>query len=203
MRISFDGRTKISPDDSRAKLASLPAGSIVSVDTVTMDSKLFATSVRTSASSNAELNGQVVRYDATRSQLTLRDSISPENVTVRITPNTTVVKEGRNTPAQYLSSGTLVHVWFSASGNRAKRVEVIAQPGNSFTFEGRIIAVDLHSRTLSLSIDADQSLRELVFGALDSNSMALLREGADVDVQAEFDGQRYNVHSVTPAPQRP
>lgn len=203
IRIAFDGRTQISPETSQAKLASLPAGSVVSIDTVTENGKLFAKSVRTSASGSAELNGQVIRYDATRSHLILRDPITPEEVTIRITPNTKVVKQDKSTLAQNLSSGTLVHVLFSAAGNTAQQVEIIAEPGNTFTFEGRIIAVDLHSRVLSLSNATDQSLRELAFGTLDSGSLSLLREGAEVSIQAEFDGQRYNVRSVTPMPQNP
>jgi hypothetical protein len=39
-------------------------------------------------------------------------------------------------------------------------------------------------------------VRELAIGSLDSASLGLLREGADVDIQAEFDGDRYNVRTV-------
>ena len=76
-------------------------------------------------------------------------------------------------------------------------------PGSSFLFEGRIIGVDLRSRSLVLSNDSDHSVRELALGPLDATSLSLLREGADVNVQAEFDGDRYNVRSVTPVSTNP
>jgi hypothetical protein len=39
-------------------------------------------------------------------------------------------------------------------------------------------------------------VRELAIGSLDDASLRLLREGADVSIQAEFDGDRYNVRTV-------
>ena len=113
-----------------------------------------------------------------------------------------MVKRGLSAPLQSMFPGTLVRVWFSAK-NVAKEVEILAEPGNSFTFEGRIIAVDLRSRILSLSNDSDQSLHELAFDSLDSGNFSLLREGADVTIQAEFDGNRYEVRSVALASPSP
>jgi hypothetical protein len=97
----------------------------------------------------------------------------------------------------------LVRVWFSPAQNAANKVEILAERGNSFTFEGRIIAVDLRSHVLSLSNDTDQSVRELAIGSLDANSLALLREGTDVNIQAEFDGERYNVRTIAAAANHP
>ena len=86
----------------------------------------------------------------------------------------------------------LVRVWFSPAQNASKhgadstgsdmanRIEILAERGNSFAFEGRIVSVDLRSGVLALSNDSDQSVRELAIGSLDSSSRSLLREGADV-----------------------
>jgi hypothetical protein len=90
----------------------------------------------------------------------------------------------------------LVQVWFSPAQNAANRIEILAERGNSFTFQGRIVAVDLRSRVVALSNDSDQSVHELTIGSLDSTSLDLLREGADVSIQAEFDGERYNARTV-------
>jgi hypothetical protein len=49
---------------------------------------------------------------------------------------------------------------------------------------------------VALSNDSDQSVHELTIGSLDSTSLDLLREGADVSIQAEFDGERYNARTV-------
>lgn len=200
LRIAFDGRTQLVSENMRTRLTSIPAGSVVSVDTVVDGGTLFARTVRTGPSNAAELSGQVLGYNAAKSRLTLRDPISPDGVSLRVTSSTTVVNQGRPASLSALSPGMLVRVWFSAAQNAANKVEILAEPGNSFTFEGRIIAVDLRSRILALSNDSDQSVRELAIGSLDANGLALLREGADVNIQAEFDGDRYNASTVTLVP---
>jgi hypothetical protein len=198
VRIAFDPRTQFLSENVRTRLTSIPNGSVVSVDTVIDGGKLFALSVRTGPSQATELNGQVMRYDAAKSQLILRDPASPEEgISLRITPSTVVVNQGQSASAQALSPGMLVQVWLSSTQHAANRVEILAAPGNSFSFAGRILAVDLRSRILALSNDSDQSVRELAIGSLDSSSLGLLREGADVSIQAEFDGDCYNVRSVT------
>ena len=196
IRIAFDPRTKLLPENKGAQLSSLPLGTVVAVDTVIENGKLFARSVHTSPANAAELNGQVVRYDAAKSRLILRDPLSPEGTSVPVTSATTVTNQGRPASAQDLSPGMLVRVWFSPAYNAASKVEIFAQRGNSFTFAGRIISVDLRSHVLSLSNDTDQSVRELSIDALNDSTLHLLREGANVSIQAEFDGDRYNVRSV-------
>jgi hypothetical protein len=197
VRIAFDPRTQLVTENARTHLISIPAGSVVSVDTVIDGGKLFALSVRTGPSNAVELNGQVVRYDAAKSQLTVRDPMSPENVSLRITPSTIVVNRGQRALPQALSPGMLVRVQLSPTRNAAKNVEILAESGSSFTFEGRIVAVDLRSRVLAVSNNSDQSVHELAIGSLDDVSLGLLREGADVSIQAEFDGDRYNARTVT------
>jgi hypothetical protein len=199
VRIAFDPQTELisESEDVPTRLTSLPAGSVVSVDTVIDGGKLFALSVRTGPSHEAEMNGQVVRYDAAKSQLTVRDPISPQgSVSLRITPSTIVVNRGQPASPQALFPGMLLQVWFSSTQHAANRIEILAAPGSSFSFSGRIVAVDLRSRVLALSNDSDQSIRELSIGSLDNSSLSFLREGADVSIQAEFDGDRYNVRSV-------
>ena len=209
VRIAFDPRTQLLAENASRGLIALPVGSVVSVDTVINDGKLFARSVRTGTFNPVELNGQVVRYDAAKFLLTVRDPMSPKNVALRITPGTTVVNQGKPAAVETLSPGMLVQVWFSPAQNASKhgadstgsdmanRIEILAERGNSFVFAGRIVAVDLRSGVLALSNDTDQSVRELAISSLDSNSRSLLREGTDVTIHAEFDGERYNVRAVT------
>lgn len=203
IRIAFDPQTQLLPANPGASLASIPAGSVVSVDTVVDGGKLLALNVRTGSSGAAEMNGQVVRYDAAKSRLILRDPLSPGSVVLRITPSTAIVNRGKPASAQTLSAGMLVQVWFTAAQNAASRVEILAERGNSFTFQGRIVAIDLRSRVVALSNDSDQSVHELAIGSLDTNSLGLLREGANVSIQAEFDGERYNARAVTLVPRKP
>jgi hypothetical protein len=203
VRIAFDGQTQFLSNNAQMRLISIPAGSIVSVDTVIDNGKLFARAVRMSGSHAAELEGQVVSYDAAKSQLVLRDNINPEHVSLHVTPSTTVMKQGQPASTQILSAGMLVRVSFSAAQDAADKIEILAEPGRSFTFAGRIVAVDLRSHVLSLWNDSDQSLRDLAFASVDTSTLNLLREGANVSVQAEFDGDRYNVRTITPLAHTP
>lgn len=203
IRISFDPQTQLLPANAKTPVNSIPAGSVVSVDTVTAGGKLLALTVRTGSSNAAEMNGQVVRYDAAKSRLILRDPLSPGSVVLRITASTTVVNRGQSASPQTLSPGMLVQVWFTPAQNAASRVEILAERGNSFAFEGRIVAVDLRARVLALSNDTDQSVHELAINSLDAASLALLKEGADVNIQAEFDGERYNARTVNLVPRKP
>jgi hypothetical protein len=203
IRIAFDARTQLVSQNADTRLITIPPGSVVSIDTVIDQGKLFARSVRTGGSAAVELNGQVVRYDAARSQLTLRDPMSPQNISLHITPVTTVANGGQSVSPQALAPGMLVRVQFSPKRKTATNVEILAERGSSFTFEGRIVSVDLRSRVLALSNDSDQSIRELNIGPLDSAGVNLLREGSDVSIQAEFDGGRYNIRSVALVPSTP
>ncbi|HEY1679170.1 MAG TPA: DUF5666 domain-containing protein [Candidatus Sulfotelmatobacter sp.] len=203
VRIAFDARTRLTPESAGEHVTGIRNGSVLSVDTMLRDGKLFASSVRVGVSNAAELNGQIVAFDPGRARLTLRDPISPKNIVVQVTPATTITQADKASTQTALLPGALVKVSFSATDKSAKRIEILAERGASFTFQGRILAVDLRSQTLSLSNDTDQSLRELTFGALDPQSRNLLREGDSVTIEAEFDGDRYNVRSIAPAPHNP
>jgi hypothetical protein len=203
IRVGFDGRTQLPAGSTLTHLTSVPVGSVISVDTVIDNGKLFARSIRIGAANAAELSGQLIEYNAKKSQLTLRDPDSPENVSLHITSGTKIVNRGQPVSAQALSSGMLIRVSYSASQHTASEVEILAEPHSTFAFEGRIISVDLRSRVVALSNDTDQSLRELAFGSLDAASLGLLHEGANVNIQAEFDGERYNIRTVTPVSPTP
>jgi hypothetical protein len=197
VRVAFDPRTQMVAGNQRTPFTSIPVGSVVSVDTVMDGGKLFAVSIRSGTSTASEMDGQVVRYDATRSQLTLRDPMSPDNFSVKITSSSVLTNQGKATSAQNLVAGTLVRAWFSGAQRNVTKLEILAEPGHSFTFQGKVIAVDLRARVLSLSNDTDDSIRELAIDSLNSDSLALLKENANVRIVAEFDGERYKVRSLS------
>src|SRR5207244_7194660 len=140
---------------------------------------------------------QVVRYDAAKSQLTLRDPMSSENFSLKITPSSVVLNQGKAIAAQNLVTGTLVRAWFSGAQKTVTKLEILAEPGHSFTFQGKVVALDLRARVLSLSSDTDDSIRELAIDSLDSASLGLLKDNANVKILAEFDGERYKVRSLS------
>src|ERR1700733_2982981 len=197
VRINFDPRTQLLPANASTHLTSLPTGSVLAVDTVIDRGKLFARTVRTVSSDAAELTGQIVPYDPTRSRLLIHDPMSPQSVSLQVNASTVVVNRGQPASAQTLSAGMLVQVWFSPAQKAASRIEILAERGNSFTFQGRVVSVDLRTHSVAVSNDTDQNVHEIAIGSLDHASLGLLREGADVTIQAEFDGDRYNARTVS------
>src|SRR5580698_6696984 len=141
IKVGFDGQTKFlsaaststasTPNASTPDALNIPAGSVISLDVVTEGGRLFAKSVRTGTVSPAEINGQVVGYDPTRSRLTLRDAASMKEFSLRINPSTSIVNQGHPISAQALATGMLVRAHFSAKENAASDVEVLAERGRS------------------------------------------------------------------------
>jgi hypothetical protein len=203
LHIAFDARTELAHGETRSPLTSIPAGSVISVDTVIDHGKLFARTVRVSDAGAGELSGQVVRYDASKSRLLVRDPGTPDGVAFRVTPSTAVMNHGQPSSPQAISPGALVRVKFAPGQNTATNVEILAERGKAFTFAGRVVSVDLRTRQIALSNESDQTVRELAIGSLDPTSLRLLREGADVNIQAEFDGDRYIARAVTLVPHNP
>jgi len=197
LRIAFDTRTEIFRGDARAHVTAIPEGSVISVDTVLEDGKLFARTVRLATLSAGELSGQIVRCDIGRGQIVLRDPASPESITLHISPNTQVLKQKHAVPVESLTPGALVNVQFAPAQKIATEIDILAARGSTFTFAGRVVSVDLRARTLALTNESDQSIRELVISRLDATSLRLLREGAHISVQAEFDGEHYNALAIT------
>ena len=196
IRIAFDTRTELFVNDKPSRLSGIPAGSVVAIDTVMESGKLFARTVRSGNLGSAEINGQVVRYDPTRSLLTLSDPMSPEEVALHVSPETKLVNAEQAAIPQALVAGALVRVSFSAGNNVANTIEILATPGNTFTFEGKIVALDLRTRVLSLMNNTDQSLRDVAVNQIDDATLRQLHEGVPVNILAVFDGRAYNAQTV-------
>ena len=104
VRVAFDTRTELFVNDKPSRISSIPAGSVVAIDTVTESGKLFARTVRSGETGPAEINGQIVRYDSDKSLLTLSGAMSTENVVLHISPETKILNAGQ--------SGTALKTWF-------------------------------------------------------------------------------------------
>ncbi len=199
MKVVFDPRTRIYRDGSPASAADLRPGDRVYVDTILDGSTVFARNIRLkSTAPTGESQGVIVSYR--RSELVMRDQLSPHSVTVRLSPSTRIVKGDKTSSASELVPGTLIAVKFGAQQDGrdlAQEVSVLAVPGSSFTFAGEVISVDLRTGLLVLNSSTDRKTYEIYLeqaaGTVDDN----LRQGAQVSVIARFDGDRYVARNVT------
>ena len=72
----------------------------------------------------------------------------------------------------------------------------MAAPGNTFAFEGKIVSLDLRTHILSIMNNTDETLRELTVDQIDAAALQQLHEGAEVSIQALFDGHAYEARTI-------
>jgi len=199
-KILFDPRTRIYQGQKETTVNSLKEGDRIYVETLLDGDTVFARSIRLrSTSAMAESQAVVVKYRPEKGELTLRDSLSPSSIKVRMTSSTRLMQGDRVVPASSLSAGCLVAVKFSPEGNGrevAREISILAQPGVRYTFVGQVIHLDLRSGLIVLQSATDHKTYEVYFDPTrtpDEN----LQLGALVTVVTNLEGWRYMARSIS------
>ncbi len=207
LKVLFDQRTKVYRDGVKSSLHDLRAGDHVSVETVLDGTAVFARSIHLlSGAPEGECQGQVMSYDPSSRELTVRDALSRRPVRLRVPAGTAIVRQGQaastsaDTASSDLAAGTLISARFQ-SDNRghgvASQIAILATPGTAFVFVGNVVFLDLRSGLLVLVDPRDDKRYEISF---DSDRLPMsrdLHEGADVSLTADFDGSRYVARAIT------
>ena len=199
--ILFDERTHVFRDGGAGALSDLKPGLRVYVDTTLDGTKVFARSVRMGMARLAgSSNGQIVEIDAKRNELTVRDSLSPEPVKMRLAANAEILRGSSPATAAELKPGTLVTIAFTSDGGETptvRKLSILASPGTEFIFSGHVEHLDLH-RGLLVIVDPrdDQSYKVHISPSLRKQTQDLQR-GTDVTVRTQFDGTQYETRSIT------
>ncbi|MGA8431306.1 MAG: DUF5666 domain-containing protein [Candidatus Sulfotelmatobacter sp.] len=204
MKISFDPRTHIYNDGTQASVSDLRQGDRVYVDTILDGSTVFARSIRLKTTTSAgESQGTVTSYRADKGELEIRDALSPRVLKIRVMPQTRIMNGNRSVSSSELMPGTLVAVKFGPQQNGsdvAQELSVLAVPGSSFTFAGRVISLDLRLGVLVLDSSTDHKTYEIHFDPSVAGFGDGLREATDVTVVTRFDGNQYTARSLTVNP---
>jgi len=194
-RILFDARTHIYRDGVVASPGDLQNGARVYVDTVLAGVDIFAQSIRVRTQDAAgQGSGQVASYDAHAGILLLNDAISPRQLKLRMLPTTVVSRETQTASANDLRAGTLVSVTFLSDGGDqpvARTVAILAEPGNTFVFVGRVTHLDVHLGLLVVVDPRSQKHYEITFDPGTTGVSDSLQEGKIVEAVTRFDGARY------------
>jgi hypothetical protein len=200
--VNFDERTHIFHNGAETTQLALKKGERVYVDTQLDNNKhdIFARNIRVGvAELPADADGQIIAIDAKHNELTLRDTLNSVPVRFAVDPETRI--SNGQTPAAFkdVKPGTLVHVRFAASSpNRglAREVSIIATPGSTFTFSGKVTFLDLHRGLLAVQNSTDDKNYEIHFAPAAVTDRNNLGVGRDVLVRATFEGARYMAQSV-------
>jgi hypothetical protein len=200
MKILFDGRTQIWRDGDKALSRDLRAGEKAYVDTVLDGTTIFAKNIRVVTQGTAgESRGQVVNFDRTRSEMTLNDGLSPQTFKVQIGAATKIFSDGKETSTNVLKPGTLVAVQFRPAGPgrvAAQQISVLASPGTTFTFVGRVIFLDMPKGLMVLVDPRDKKSYEVHFNPNSTRINGDLQIDSDVTVNAAFDGTNYATNAI-------
>lgn len=200
--VNFDERTHIFHNGAETTHLALKKGERVYVDTQLDNNKhdIFARNIRVGvAALPADADGQIIAVDPKHNELTLRDALNSVPVRFAVDPETRI--SNGQTPASFkdVKPGSLVHVRFAASSpNRglAREVSIVAAPGSTFTFAGKVTFLDLHRGLLAVQNSTDDRNYDIDFSpdvVTDRNNLGV---GRDVLVRATFEGTRYTAQSV-------
>ncbi|MGC2744987.1 MAG: DUF5666 domain-containing protein [Candidatus Angelobacter sp.] len=202
--VNFDERTHIFHNGAETTQLALKKGERVYVDTQLDNNKhdIFARNIRVGvAELPADADGQIIAIDPKHNELTLRDALNSVPVRFAVDPETRI--SNGQTPAAFkdVKPGSLVHVRFAASSpNRglAREVSIIAVPGSTFTFAGKVTFLDLHRGLIAVQNTTDDKNYEIHFAPSAVAHRDELGVGRDVLVRATFEGTRYMAQSVNP-----
>ena len=200
MHVKFDQRTHFFRDGKETTQMAVKSGDRVYLDTQLFEGKVYAKNVHVqTASSPADANGQIVSFDHKNGDMVVRDQLAGGTVRFRVGPQT-VIKSGESRVGQSaLRPGALIGVRFSPRSRKqgiADEVSIIAEPGNSFTYFGRVTHLDLRSGLLAIDNIADGKSYDVYF---DPGSMRIpdnLTIGSQVTVVATFEGTAYLAQSI-------
>ena len=196
----IDPRTRVFRGTKQATIADLREGQRVYLDTILDGSTIFAKNIRLDAvAALGESRGVIMKYGENRGELSIRDSIAPFPIKVRLSSSTQFVQGDRNVPASTLVPGTLVDVTFTPEGNghdTAQKISILALPGTRYVFTGQVVHIDLRTGLVVLNSSTDHKTYEIYldpsFRPDDS-----LQPGSTVTAVTSFQDSRYVTRNLT------
>jgi len=202
-RIGFDERTHIFRNGAETTQLAIKKGERVYVDTM-LDKKnheIFARNIRVGvAAPPADADGQIMDIDTKHQRITLRDQIDSVPVHFNVDQGTKIIHGSSAASLGDIRPGALVHVKFSPqSPNRglAREIAIIAAPGSSFTYIGKITHLDMHRGLLAVQNVVDDKNYEIYFKpAAHTDVKDQLAVGTEVRIVAVFEGTRYTAESI-------
>ena len=206
MTVFFDERTHIYRDGTETTQAALHKGDRVYVDTMSDGARVFAKNIRlVTQLTPADASGQVLSYDQRSGTVKLHDDLSDRPVTFSVGPQTSVAgaQHGASGGPNALSEGSLISVQFSPGTGRqgtAQRITILATPGNSFTFVGKVTYLDLRSGLIAIDNQTDHKIYDLSFDPTRNKLNDDITVGSDVQIVATFTGKAYRADRISRGP---
>lgn len=193
LKTAFDPRTQVLRNGEPSDVTKILKGDRVYLDTQNVEGRIFARQIQIQNNAPAaDVKGQVVAYLAGTRELRLREPLSAREVTFQLDPKVQITHHGAAAAPESLAAGALVTGEFVPQSRRAslQRLEIVAAPGEIFTFFGDVTYLDLSKGRLALENRTDSKLYEVAL----AGPQPELRDvgiGSEVSVTARFDGKGY------------
>ena len=196
LRVHFDTRTNFYRDGKPITEREVKQGQRVYLDTQLNGDRVFAKTVwiHTSAESGVG-RGQIIDFDPSRRTITVRDELSNQPLRLQLASNAAIRKGNQPGSESDLVQGALVGIEFGAQ-KELRAITVLASPGSSFTFAGKVTYVDLSQKLIAIDNRSDGKKYDVSMEAIAPSMLRQVREGEDVSVSAVFDGERYSARSL-------
>ena len=201
IKIYFDERTQVYRNGVRMPLRDLRSEEHASVQTALEGANVFAISIHMlSDLPGGECSGNVLDYNPDTKELTVSSSMSAKPIRLLLRDDTKVGRQGqtafvaKSAGLSDLVSGALVAVSFEVSEKGravAHQVTVLAKPGSSFVFTGKLASLDMQAGQLTMIDPRDQKSYQVSFHPEQLPASENLHVGDQVRVSASFDGKRY------------
>lgn len=208
MKILFDERTQVYRNGKRVPVLELRPDGHASVQTASDGPSIFA--VRINLLSNLpgdDFRGRVTAYNPQTHALTLMTAPGNQPLTVDVpagTPVAQMAQDGSSTREDgpmHLISGSLVDVTLVGGKGKtgvATNINILAVPGATFVFAGKLSVLDVHAGKLVVLDPRDQQSYPITFGPSLLPVAAKLRQGSSVRVTTTFTGKQYVADGITP-----
>lgn len=196
MQVHFDTRTHFYLDGKPITEREVKQGQRIYLDTQLNGDRVFAKTIwiRSSAESGVG-RGQIIDFDPGRRVLTVRDELSNQPLKLHLATNASISKANQPGSESDLVQGALVNIEFGAQRD-LRAITVLASPGSTFAFSGRVTFVDLSQKMIAIDNTSDGKKYDVAMDAIAPNVLRQIREGEQVSVSTVFDGTRYSARSV-------
>jgi hypothetical protein len=196
MSVRFDTRTRFYRDGNLVTQKDVKQGQRVYLDTMLNQDKVFAKTIWIRTTSEAGVGrGQIIAFDAQNKILTVRDELSSQPIKMRLSSATVVRRGNQQSSLNDLTEGALVSLSFGPQ-KEVREVSLLASPGSVFTFSGRLTYVDLSRKLVAINNSNDNKSYDISVEAVAPSVLHQLREGADANISAVFDGNGYSARQV-------
>lgn len=196
MLVAFDTRTDFFEDGKPISYKTIREGQRVYLDTMLNGSTVFAKKIWIQSTADSGIGrGQVVDYDPGRKMLTVRDELSNQPIKMQLTSSTVMKKGEANAAPSDLVPGTLVSMSFGPQ-RELREVTLLATPGTTFVFAGRITYLDMSRKLIAIDNKTDNNRYDVSVDAIATSVLRQLHEGSEVNVSAVFDGSGYAARSI-------